>query len=57
MPGFRTMNPAPKIGITWFGAGVHSFWKAQKDLPVGIVPSVVKSWKEAVTGGYFVDHN
>jgi hypothetical protein len=57
MPGFRTMNPAPKIGITWFGAGVHSFWKAEKDLPVGIVPSVVKSWKEAVTGGYFVDHN
>jgi len=23
---------------------------------VGIVPSVIKSWKEAVTGGYFVEH-
>jgi hypothetical protein len=34
------MNPAPKIALTRFGAGVHSFWKAEKDLPVGIVPSV-----------------
>jgi hypothetical protein len=29
--------------------GVHSFWKAEKDLPVGIVPSVIKSWNEAVS--------
>ena len=54
MPGFRRMNPAPKIALTRFGAGVHSFWKAEKDLPVGIVPSVLKSWNDAVTGGYFI---
>ena len=54
MPGFRAMKPAPKIGITRFGAGVHSFWKAEKDLPVGIAPSVLKSWDQAVRGGYFV---
>ncbi|MDP2603681.1 MAG: hypothetical protein Q8S00_13970 [Deltaproteobacteria bacterium] len=53
MPGFRKMNPTPKIALTRFGAGVHSFWKAEKDLPVGIVPSVLKSWNDAVTGGYF----
>ncbi len=53
LPGFRAMKPAPKVAITRFGAGVHSFWKAEKDLPAGIVPSVVKSWREAVTGGYF----
>jgi hypothetical protein len=50
----RRMKPAPKIAITSFGAGVHSFWKAEKDLPIGIVPSVIKSWKEAVMSGYFV---
>ena len=55
MPAFRAMKPAPKIGITRFGAGVHSFWKAEKDLPAGIVPSVIKSWKQAVTEGYFVN--
>ncbi len=54
MPGFRAMKPAPKIALTRFGAGVHSFWKAEKDLPVGIVPSVLKSWDQAVRGGYFL---
>jgi hypothetical protein len=54
IPGFRAMKPTPKTGITRFGAGVHSFWKPEKDLPAGIVPSVIKSWKEAVVGGYFV---
>ena len=48
------MKPAPKIAITRFGAGVHSFWKAEKDLPAGIVPSVIKSWHDAVISGYFV---
>jgi hypothetical protein len=41
IPGFRVMKPAPKVAITRFGAGVHSFWKAENDLPVGIVPSVI----------------
>ena len=54
MPGFRRMNPAPKIALTRFGAGVHSFWKAEKDLPVRIAPSVLRTWNEAVVGGYFV---
>jgi hypothetical protein len=53
MPGFRAMKPAPKIALTRFGAGVHSFWKAEKDLPLGIVPSVLKTWNAAVLGGYF----
>ena len=53
MPGFRRMKPAPKIALTRFGAGVHSFWKTEKDLPAGIVPSVLRTWREAVVGGYF----
>ena len=57
MPAFRAMKPAPKIAIARFGAGVHSFWKAEKDLPAGIVPSVIKSWNEAVTGGYFTSQS
>jgi hypothetical protein len=53
IPGFRAMKPPPKIALTRFGAGVHSFWKAEKDLPLGIVPSVLKTWNAAVRGGYF----
>ncbi len=51
MPGFRRMNPAPKIALTRFGAGVHAFWRAEKDLPVGIAPSVLRTWNDAVVGG------
>src|SRR5262249_27914487 len=47
-------TPAPKIALTRFGAGVHSFWKAEKDLPVGIAPAVLRTWNDAVVGGYFV---
>jgi hypothetical protein len=54
MPGFRAMRPAPKIALTRFGAGVHSFWKAEQDLPVGIAPSVLRTWNDAVLGGYFL---
>jgi hypothetical protein len=53
MPGFRKMSPAPKIALTRFGAGVHSFWKAEKDLPVGIAPSVLRIWNDAVRGRVF----
>jgi hypothetical protein len=48
------MQPAPPLALTRVGAGVHSVWTPEKDLPAGIVPSVIKSWKEAVVGGYFV---
>jgi hypothetical protein len=30
IPGFRAMKPAPKIAITRFDAGVHSYWKPKK---------------------------
>ena len=54
MPGFRRMNPAPKIALTRFGAGVHSLRKAEKNLPVGIAPSVLRTWHDSVVGGYFI---
>ncbi|MDP6560510.1 MAG: hypothetical protein QF619_10405 [Candidatus Binatia bacterium] len=54
IPGFQKMKPAPKTRLTRFEAGVHTFWLAEKDLPLGIAPSVVRSWNEAITGGYFV---
>lgn len=54
LPAFRAMKPAPRIHLTHFGAGVHSFWKAEEGLPVGIAPAAIKLWHEAITGGYFV---
>lgn len=55
LPGFRAMKPAPRVSLTRFGAGVHTFWLPEKELPLGIAPAVVKLWDEAITGGYFVE--
>lgn len=54
MPLFAEMNPAPRTALQHFQAGVHTLWVAEKDLPLGIMPAVAKSWHDAVTQGFFV---
>ena len=55
LPMFETrVKPAPKVSLTRFGAGVHTYHKAEPDLPVGIVPAVAHYYVEAITGGYFM---
>lgn len=54
LPAFGAMKPAPRTHLTHFGAGVHSFWKAEEGLPVGIAPAAIKVWNDAITGGYFL---
>ena len=54
VPMFRQITPAPKVNVTRFGAGVHTYHKSEADLPLGIVPSVCDYYFQAITGGYFV---
>ena len=54
-PLFREMKPKPKIGLTRFGAGVHSYWTPEKDLPLGIAPAVAQFYHDAITGGFYGD--
>jgi hypothetical protein len=54
LPGFAKFNPAPRVAVTRFGAGVHSYWKAEDDLPIGIAPAVTQFYSEAIAGGFFV---
>lgn len=53
LPAFRAMEPAPRTSLTAFGAGVHTFWQPESQLPLGIAPAVVELWDEAITQGYF----
>ncbi len=53
LPMFRAMKPRPKIGLTRFGAGVHSYWTPEKDLPLGIAPAVAQFYYDAITGGFY----
>jgi len=55
LPMFRErIDPAPKVMVTRFGAGVHVYTKAETDLPLGIGPAVAEFYHQAITGGYFV---
>lgn len=53
LPAMATIDPAPKTSLTRFEAGVHSFWKAEPELPMGIAPAVADLWRQAIVGGYF----
>jgi hypothetical protein len=48
------MKPAPKLGLTRLGAGVHSYATPEKDLPLGVAPVVAKFYHDAIIGGFFL---
>ncbi|MDE0059431.1 MAG: hypothetical protein OXP07_15020 [Defluviicoccus sp.] len=54
VPAYRAMNPAPKIAVVQFGAGIHSYWAPEEDLPMGTLPAVIRLWEDAISGGYFL---
>lgn len=54
LPMFAAMKPPPKVRVIQFGAGVHSYMKREKDLPMGIGPAVLKLWYDAIMGGYYL---
>jgi hypothetical protein len=54
IPMFQAMNPAPRLAVTRFGAGVHTYTKPERDLPIGIAPPAAKFYHDAITGGFFV---
>jgi len=53
LPMFAAMDPAPKVHLVPFEAGVHSYSRAEPDLPMGLAPAMVKMWHDAIMGGYF----
>ena len=54
VPMLQAIEPAPKVRVTQFGAGVHVYQKAEKDLPLGIAPAVAQFYDSAIRGGDFV---
>jgi hypothetical protein len=56
LPLFKAMKPRPKFALTRFGAGVHSYWTPEKDLPLGIAPAVAQFYHDAIKGGFYMVH-
>jgi hypothetical protein len=53
IPMFTAMNPAPRVAVTRFMAGVHTYTKPEPGLPVGIAPAAAQFYHDAITGGFF----
>jgi hypothetical protein len=47
------MNPAPKFRFIQLGTGIHSYWRAEDGLPLGVCPIVTQVWHEAVMNGFY----
>lgn len=54
LPMFTEIRPEPKVWLTQFGAGVHTYHKSEEGLPLGIAPPVAKFYNDAIVGGYFL---
>jgi hypothetical protein len=48
------MQPAPRVALTRFGAGVHTYTKPEPGLPIGIAPAAAQFYVRAIKEGYFV---
>jgi hypothetical protein len=53
IPMFAAMKPAPRVVVTRFGAGVHTYTKPEPGLPVGIAPAAAQFYMQAIQEGYF----
>jgi hypothetical protein len=54
LPMFAALDPAPKVRVTRWGAGVHTYHKAEAGLPLGIAPPVAGFYVRAIQEGYFL---
>jgi hypothetical protein len=54
IPMFAAMQPAPRVAVTRFGAGVHTYTKPEPRLPIGIAPAAAQFYVQAIQEGYFV---
>jgi hypothetical protein len=53
MPMLAAMNPPPKVHLTRFQAGVHSYLRAEDSLPRGVGPAMGQLWLDAITRGFY----
>jgi hypothetical protein len=50
---YAKLDPAPKFEYLQLGTGIHSYWRAEDGLPLGVCPAVVKIWDEAIMNGWY----
>jgi hypothetical protein len=53
LPLLAELDPAPKVSLTRFQAGVHSYMRPEPDLPRGVGPAMGQLWRDAITTGFY----
>ncbi len=54
LPGYAMMNPAPKVTLYAFDAGIHNYSAPEDGLPQGVAPAGASIWFDAIMSGYFL---
>lgn len=57
LPRYAAMNPAPRVQVYQFDAGIHGYSAPEENLPSGVAPMGVKLWSDAIMEGYFLPSN
>ena len=50
---YAGLDAPPKFHVIEFGTGIHSYWRTEAGLPLGVCPIVVKVWFDAIMNGYY----
>ena len=53
LPYLSRLTPAPKAHVVRYETGVHSYWAAEADLPLGPGGAATEIWHRAITSGYY----
>ncbi len=53
LPMLNEIEPAPRVSITEFATGIHSYWRPEEGLPMGLVPPAVEIVCNAIADGFF----
>jgi hypothetical protein len=54
LPLLAAIDPPPKVSLTRFRAGVHSYMRPEPDLPQGVGPAMGQLWRDAIIRGFYV---
>ncbi len=54
-PMLAALKPAPSVRIVQFETGIHSYWRPEQGLPMGLVPPAVDLVCAAIEQGFYLN--
>ena len=54
LPALAALQPAPRVRLVCYQAGIHNYSQPEPELPFGIGAAAAHVWAEAIEGGYYL---